>query len=862
MCWLGRFTPQYSRSVVGFTRRERLIAMEKSSMKTVRLITAAVVSIVLGFSSFSASALPVAFTATPNPVAPGQTITFSANVSPGVNAPQTNVTLSFYDSNGNYVGTASQAGVNLTQTGSQPVSISYATPPSLADGTYTYNLGFYNSSNGFPVIIGPDGDGSFTVSHSAPSYNLISSPNPAVPGQTITFTGSINPNVSQQQQNARVTLWLYNSLHGYIGSASATGLTFNVGESTPVTITYDTPSYLPVGTYTYNLGVYDSNNKGISGQSNDGSIVISSSAPSYNLTSSPSPATPGQAITFTGSVNPSLPQQQQNANVTLSLYDSSGALIGSASATGLTFNVGESTPVTITYATPSTLPAGTYTYNLGVYDSTNTRIGEQTSDGSFTIADNTGSFSTICASAVVVGLEWPPVSGASSYIISRNGVALTSSFTYTSWSDQTVAQNSSYTYRLTALDSNGDTISRQNLQVTTPAATPSGDPPYCPSTVITSMSVDWSAGITQPDGSDLWAQTLGQDGNEYGFFGDGVGFGTFVHANKVSWGIGVIPAGSPPGNLSEVFNTYGGDSPLQPAKISGKATSLLAVGGNFYALAGVSSSSSATVTGPADDQGIVYSNSNPWTWTDNGLNWTFCTTTSSASGFCPKSFLQNGAGYAGNTDGYVYLYGDTQANFLGTTGTPGPYHAYLWRVKSDSADILDSTQYEAFAGLDSNGNPIWVSAEFNTLSGVMQPVFTDPGPRPLPLMAVIYNAQLGRYIASAEGAINQVAFYEAPNPWGPWASIPNGYFNSNQDPQNDGGWGNFGAGIALATWGNGRQGDGLGINFAPLWTSSDGTTMWVVFSSDGNASTAASLTALQGQSMDAFSAVPVTFTRQ
>jgi hypothetical protein len=120
---------------------------------------------------------------------------------------------------------------------------------------------------------------------------------------------------------------------------------------------------------------------------------------------------------------------------------------------------------------------------------------------------------------------------------------------------------------------------------------------------------------------------------------------------------------------------------------------------------------------------------------------------------------------------------------------------------------------------------------------------------------VAYNPGLNRYIASAEGAINQVAFYEAPNPWGPWASV--GYYNSNP-ADNSGGWGNFGQGKSLTGWGTSGNGGGLGINFAPKWTSVNGQTMWVVFSSSGTASSSASL--IPGQDMDGFLTVPITIT--
>jgi hypothetical protein len=367
------------------------------------------------------------------------------------------------------------------------------------------------------------------------------------------------------------------------------------------------------------------------------------------------------------------------------------------------------------------------------------------------------------------------------------------------------------------------------------------------------MSVNWGAGIVQQNGSDLWAQTQDKNGNDFGFWGDGDGFGgkddTVANdPNKVSWGIGEIPSSTAPGSLSGAVNVYGGTSPQHPATISGKATGLLAIGNDFYALGGVTSTTKNNVGNGAPDQEIVYSTGNAWSWKDNAPNWTFCTD-GATNTFCPTAFLQNGAGYAGNTDGFVYLYGGTETEFYGDTATSFP--AYLWRVKTTS--ILDNTAYQAFTGFDTSGNPQWAKGSFDTLFAAMKPVFMDRNSRPIPFSSVIYDAHLGRYIASAGGAVNQAAFYEAPNPWGPWATI--GYFNSNP-ADNSGGWGNLGAGIS---WGK-SHGDGLGVNFLDKWTSSDGKTLWIVFSSDGNAGPSADLVSLRNKSMDSFIAVPITLT--
>ena len=101
------------------------------------------------------------------------------------------------------------------------------------------------------------------------------------------------------------------------------------------------------------------------------------------------------------------------------------------------------------------------------------------------------------------------------------------------------------------------------------------------------------------------------------------------------------------------------------------------------------------------------------------------------------------------------------------------------------------------------------------------------------------------------GFVNQVAFYDAPSPWGPFTTIA--YFPSNLD--NTGGWGNLGS-----TTFRGGHGDALGIHFINKWTSSDGLTMWATFSSDKTAGTGADLLSLAGQNMDSFSLVSATLT--
>jgi hypothetical protein len=682
---------------------------------------------------------------------------------------------------------------------------------------------------------------------SAVGVKFTATPDPVAPGHTVTFTAAIDVGVTVN--DATVTLWFYNSAGGYVGSASQKGVDFIRGQSTPVTISYAAPSSLANDIYTYNLSFYSSSGGsiGVTGQTNDGSFTVARAAPSYTITPDPNPAIPGQTITFNASLDPQV--TVNDAKVTLWFYNSAGGYVGSASATGVDFTAGRSTPVTISYPTSARMAVGTYTYNLSYYDSSGSGVGSQTHAGSFSIASSSGggSLAKACASAVVVGLRWSPVSGAASYDVWRNGSKLTSRpVFYTYYNDQTVTASSSYTYSVTALNSNGSTVSTQTLGVTTAAAAHNGDPAYCPSSVIASMTWNWAAGFNQQNGSDLWGQTWGADGNSYTFFGDGAGLFGDITKNKTSYGIGEFTGSAGSINASNASNVYGGQNGLHPATIKGKAGSIIAIGSDFYAIGSVWQPNDPGTNGfgaPSHSE-IEYSTGNAYSWKSNYSNWIFCSDGTDPSGFCPIGFVQFGAGYSGAPDGYVYIYGTTAQNFF-RDALPGPAYTYLARVPKNQ--LLTKASYEVFSGLDSSGNPTW-NADWTQ----MRPVFTDRGPRPIAIGRAVYNLALHRFIGIGQGSVNQAVFYDAPNPWGPWTSI--GYYNSNSD--NTGGWGNLGSTAFQA----GHVGDSLGINFINKWTSASGLTMWAAFSSNGTAGENASLPALAGRSMDSLSLVSVTLT--
>jgi hypothetical protein len=399
--------------------------------------------------------------------------------------------------------------------------------------------------------------------------------------------------------------------------------------------------------------------------------------------------------------------------------------------------------------------------------------------------------------------------------------------------------------------------------VRTDCPRPSGDPPYCRSHDIESINFDWAGGYTEPNGSDLWPVTWGKDGNVYAFFGDGGGFGGDNHRGRVSFGVARMTA-PPPLSATTAKNVYGGYDAEHPSTLDGKAGSIIAVGNDFYTIGGLWDAREVGGTkghksGAPKRSQLGYSRGNAHSW--QAAPWTFCSPQSPIGSFCPGGFINYGPGNHGAPGGYVYLYGtaNSPAYWAGddgpevaaelgqtsdvpdTTAGESVAHTYLARVSK--RHVLQRDAYEFFAGLDERGRPKWSHDDKQ-----MRPVFTDRNPRQASgLDGASYIPGLHRYIATAQGAyIGQTSFYDAPQPWGPWTTIS----YNNIDPQTGaGGWANLGK----------AGGGSLGVHIVNAWTSKDGLSLWMTYSSDGKAPPGA-LFPPAGTALDSFNLVHAQLT--
>lgn len=315
-------------------------------------------------------------------------------------------------------------------------------------------------------------------------------------------------------------------------------------------------------------------------------------------------------------------------------------------------------------------------------------------------------------------------------------------------------------------------------------------PPYPPSPVIAGITWHWETHRTAAPGSDLWPVTWGPDGHIYTAWGDGGGFGGTNSDARVSMGFARIEG--PPETFRAV-NVNGGKEAENPATFpkKGKTGGILFVDGTLYAR-----------LNPQDGKWPDVNHSLAWS-EDRGATWqqTAWVFPKGEGNFKPARFLNFGKDYSGvpkEHSGYVYIYGFKQSS------QNAGQNIYLARVPKEKMKAREA--YAFFAGLN-RGQPVWSGDVAE-----VKPVFSDSR-GVIPTTGAVYHPVLKRYLlTSFHTGPGQFGIFDAPQPWGPWTTVA--YYET---------WGEMGA-----------EGHGLNCDFPQQWMSSDGRTMWCVFSVYGD----------------------------
>ena len=341
------------------------------------------------------------------------------------------------------------------------------------------------------------------------------------------------------------------------------------------------------------------------------------------------------------------------------------------------------------------------------------------------------------------------------------------------------------------------------VSVTTTAS----NAPYPASSVITaSWDLSSLATLRKAPGSDIWPVTWGADGNVYSAWGDGGGFAGTNSVGRVSLGFARISGTPADGDAGSFLGTnVWGAAPQyaeNPATFGGKVDELISVGGVLYGVGGLWTADNCSCD-PTQQSGAGPLRKLTWS-SDLGKSWQIAPWNSSID---PGTFLQFGRDYQGAWDAaHVYLYyqGDVNAD---------PTHIYLRRiaVSNMTEDPATPGHFEYFAGTDSTGAALWTPTQGNA-----QAIFQDANVAAgtYSVSGAVYDAPLGRYLLvtfHGEGT-GQLGVFEAPDPWGPWATV---------DYEDD--WGGL----------NETAGPGNGLQFPAKWISDDGRTLWAVFSGVG-----------------------------
>jgi hypothetical protein len=329
--------------------------------------------------------------------------------------------------------------------------------------------------------------------------------------------------------------------------------------------------------------------------------------------------------------------------------------------------------------------------------------------------------------------------------------------------------------------------------------------PYAHSRLISTITWDFSAVVPQRRalGSDMWPCAWAADGDLYCAWGDGGGFdGNDDYTGRVSLGFARVTGTPSTEPASFAGKNIWGSPPYAEfaAGFGGKVGSIAAVNGVLYANGGFWTADNSPDPVHASGRGPL--SSIAWS-TDNARSWQIAPWSSALP---LGSFLDTGQDSAGAAPPYVYLYymrgGDSR-------------HLYLKRIPPGqlTADPATSHSAEFYTGVSLGGR----TAHWSAQEADAMPVFADRNHVQGP--SAVYDVGLGRYLLTVghyasgnddDSSAGQVGLFEAAHPWGPWATI--GYYEN---------WGNFKAETS---------GDFLSLRIPSKWLSSDGKTLWAVFS--------------------------------
>jgi len=339
--------------------------------------------------------------------------------------------------------------------------------------------------------------------------------------------------------------------------------------------------------------------------------------------------------------------------------------------------------------------------------------------------------------------------------------------------------------------------------------------------------LDWSTHQRHAQGSDNFQLTWADDDHQYGWWGDGGGFGGTNTDGRVSLGFARIEGD---GNNYRGYNVWGGKNAENPEKFNGKSWGTICVKGVLYSWIVPDVPDTG---GPRDHYRYIElakSTDCGATWAKADWRWT------GEDNLIIPTFLNFGKNNAGARDEFVYSY-FIRPQYPGVRERGGDGYGLnvhkpgaLFLARVHQGRIFESRDaYEWFTGMDGDA-PTWGTLKEK------QPVFENPDGTGWCLSAS-YNPGLGRYLLATEHTKSHagiMGLFDAPEPWGPWTTVE--YWTADnrfgaQRPGSDLDW----------------RDNLFFFSFAPKWWSEDGREFTLVFTGGGSGRDNDSFNAMRGR---------------
>jgi len=348
--------------------------------------------------------------------------------------------------------------------------------------------------------------------------------------------------------------------------------------------------------------------------------------------------------------------------------------------------------------------------------------------------------------------------------------------------------------------------------------------PYPPSPVISGISLDWTTHRRAAQGSDNFQLTWADDDHQYGWWGDGGGFGGTNSVGRVGLGFARVEGSD---DDWKGFNVWGGTNAEHKARFTGKSWGTICVDGALY---------SWIVPDVPDSGGnrdhyryieLARSTDHGASWTRADWRWRL------DDDLIVPTFLNFGRNNTDARDEFVYAYFIRPQTKRITQDTFGlevhkPGGIFLARVRPDRI-FAGRAHYEWFAGMNDH-EPRWGP------HAQKQVVFEDPNGTGWCLSAV-YDPGLKRYLLCTEHENSHsslIGLFDAPDPWGPWTTVkywtPGEHFGQHR-PGSDLDW----------------RPNVFFVAFTPKWFASDGISFTMNFTGGGSGKDNDSFNTVQGR---------------